>query len=256
MRTRQGTATDRWSGRWWRMLATLGMTLALAGMAAAGAGAEWTGEVTAQSLNVRAEPGEWADVVGVLDRGEIVEIVDGPNAEGWMRVGNGSIQGWVVGGALATGEGPAPAEWTEATAAPAAETPVETPSGGDRWVDVDRSSQTVTLYDGGAPVASYWAAMGSDASADGFYATAIGTYFVYEKIDGLSYTPYAGAWVDDWVGFDPDRFNGFHSFTLDQNGWQIPGGDGPTGGCVALPMDAADRVFGFVTVGTRVEVHW
>ena len=40
------------------------------------------------------------------------------------------------------------------------------PPGADRWVDVNRTTQLVTLYEGDVPVATYWAAMGADASDD------------------------------------------------------------------------------------------
>jgi hypothetical protein len=125
----------------------------------------------------------------------------------------------------------------------------------EQWVDVNRTTQTVTLYEGDIAVASYWAAMGSDPSDDGFFATAVGTYYVYEKIGGLNWTDWGGAWVGDWVGFDPARFNGFHTYSMDAGGQVIPGGSGPTGGCVALEPAAADHLFAFVSVGTRVEVH-
>jgi len=113
----------------------------------------------------------------------------------------------------------------------------------------------VTLYEGDVAVAGYWAAMGSDSSDDGFFATAVGTHYVYEKYGGLSWTDWVGAWVGAWVGFDPARLNGFHTYLLDMAGQVIPGGDGPTGGCVALAPAAADQLFAFVSVGTRVEVH-
>ena len=126
----------------------------------------------------------------------------------------------------------------------------------ERWIDVNRTNQTVTLYEGWAPVASYWGAMGFDPSADGFFATAVGTYHVYSKTEGLSWTPWANAFITDWVGFDPARVNGFHSYTLDWLGNMLPWGAGPTGGCVALDSWAADHVFAFAEYGMRVEVHW
>ena len=107
-----------------------------------------------------------------------------------------------------------------------------------------------------APVASFWGAMSGDGSADGFFATAVGTYYVYEKTEGLSWTDYGGGFITHWVGFDSSRANGFHSFLLDENGWAVPGGDGPTGGCVALGAGMAEQLYWFVDYGTRVEVHW
>ena len=115
---------------------------------------------------------------------------------------------------------------------------------------------TVTLFEGEVAVATSWAAMGRDPSDDGFFATAVGTYYVYEKYGALSWTDWGGAWVRDWVGFDAARRNGFHTYLMDAAGQVLPGGDGPTGGCVALAPAAADQLFAVVTVGTRVEVHW
>lgn len=132
--------------------------------------------------------------------------------------------------------------------------PVE--SGPERWIDVDRSSQMVTLYVGDEAIASYWGAMGWDDSDDGFFATAIGTYYVYGKHEALSWTPWGQAYIKYWVGFDPSRVNGFHSFSMDENGKVLKNGDGPTGGCVAIEPSQAAELFNFATSGMRVEVHW
>jgi lipoprotein-anchoring transpeptidase ErfK/SrfK len=58
------------------------------------------------------------------------------------------------------------------------------------------------------------------------------------------------------VAFDPERANGFHSFTMDKKGRVIEGGDGATGGCVAMDPGLAESLYEFATFGTRVEVHW
>ena len=145
-----------------------------------------------------------------------------------------------------------------ATPAPIATvTPAPTStSAPEHWVDVNRSAQIVTLYEGDQPVASYPASLGFDSSDYGFYATAIGTYYVYDKYAGLNWTDWGHAWIRDWAGFDPARQNGFHTYSMDASGHVLPDGDGPTGGCVALAPAAADQLFAFVSVGTRVEVHW
>lgn len=211
-------------------------TAALAGESAA---------VGAAPLNLRAEPGTWAAVVGLLWQGESIALLDGPTSDGWYLVQAGDQTGWVYGGGLDLG-GSAD---TLGQGGPGAANDAE------RWIDVDRTTQMVTLFDGNAAVASFWAAMGSDPSDDGFFATAVGTYYVYDKYGGLSWTDWGDAWIGDWVGFDPTRLNGFHTYSMNQDGQVIPGGDGPTGGCVALAPSAADQLFAFVSVGTRVEVH-
>ena len=203
------------------------------------AAAGWWVEVTADEVNLRAEPGEWAEPVGRAWAGEWVEVIDGPVADGWYRVQAGDRGGWAAGQFLAI-EGSA----------------VGGVAWGERWVDVNRSTQTVTLFEGETPVASYWGAMGGDGSADGFFATAVGTHYVYDKTEGLNWTDFGGGWITHWVGFDPNRANGFHSYLKDENGWPVPGGDGPTGGCVALDPAAAEHVYWFASIGTRVEVHW
>jgi hypothetical protein len=211
----------------------------------AGVGAEWSAAVAAPQLNLRADPGTWAPVVGQLWQGENLTLLAGPTPDDWYQVQAGDETGWAYGGLLTLdGVGGAFDPGSSAVA-----------DGGERWVDVDRTTQVVALYEGDVMVASYWAAMGSDPSDDGFFATAVGTYTVYEKYGGLSWTNWGGAWVADWVGFDPVRLNGFHTYSMDPDGQVIPSGDGPTGGCVALEPSAADQLFAFVSLGTRVEVH-
>ena len=122
-------------------------------------------------------------------------------------------------------------------------------------MDVNRSNQLVTLYEGDKPIAAFPASLGFDSSDSGFYATAIGTYYIYDMYAGLNWTDWGQAWIRDWVGFDPDRQNGFHSYSMDASGNVLPDGNGPTGGCVALAPAAADQLFAFVAVGTRVVVH-
>jgi uncharacterized protein YraI len=223
------------------------IALAVAVSVSGGAEAQEGAAVTAPQLNLRAEPGTWAPVVGQLGQGERLALLGGPTPDGWYPVQSGDQTGWAFGGGF-TLDGDAAAVDPEPTGVGGA-------SGAERWVDVDRTTQMVTLYEGDAPVASYWAAMGSDASDDGFFATAVGTYYVYDKYGGLSWTDWGGAWVRDWVGFDPNRLNGFHTYSMDETGQILPGGDGPTGGCVALAPASADQLFAFVAVGTRVEVH-
>jgi hypothetical protein len=129
------------------------------------------------------------------------------------------------------------------------------PTGSERWVDVDRTTRKVRLIIGTTVVATFKAALGRDQS-DGFYATASGTYRIYSKYRDLSYTPYANAYIKYWAGFDPSRENGFHGWTMDANGRVIPGGSGPTAGCVATRPEDAAVIYDFVEIGTRVEVHW
>jgi hypothetical protein len=200
------------------------------------AAAAWTATIAADAVNIRAEPGLWSDVVGQAGAGEPVDVLDGP-ADGWFQIATADATGWIDGAFLDNGDG-------------------GDSSDAGRWIDVDRSNQMVTLYDGDAPVASFWGAMGSDPSSDGFYATAVGTYTIYSLNPSLTWTDWGQTWIRDWVGFDPDRQNGFHTFSMDSDGAVLSNGAAPTGGCVALAPGDADQLFAFATIGMPVVVHW
>jgi hypothetical protein len=192
-----------------------------------------TSWVNQNDLKVLAAPNDQAGVVDALGAGDAVTVTGGAVGN-FVPIQHWSGEAWVWNGALGQGA----------------------PAGPERWADVSRSTQTVTLYEGDQVVASYWGSMGFDGSDAGFFATANGSYRVYEKYADLSWTTYGNAWVTDWVAFDPDRANGFHSYSMDWAGQVIPGGDGPTGGCIALAPWAADHLFSFLQLGSRVEVHW
>jgi hypothetical protein len=206
-------------------------------------GAYSDGYVDTDVLNLRDGPGTWAPVISQMWQGEYVGVLDGPTADGWYYVDYQGRQGWAYGGYLG---GNGQTGWANA----AVDQPVA-----ERWVDVNRSTQTVTLYEGNVAIASYWAALGWDQSSDGFYSTAIGTYYVYSKYRDISWTEWGQAYIKFWVGFDPGRLNGFHSYSLDVSGNVLPNGAGATGGCIALALGPAEVLYDFVSQGTRVEVH-
>jgi Bacterial SH3 domain/L,D-transpeptidase catalytic domain len=199
--------------------------------------ASYTTTIDTDVLNLRDAPGTYGEVLTKMWEGEKVEVLDGPTEDGWYYVTYDGVEGWAYGGYLAldgVGGG----------------------GSGERWIDVDRSSQRVNLMEGDVLIASYWAAMGYDNSDDGYYATANGTYYVYDMYAPLNWSESGQVYFTHWVGFDPDRTNGFHSWSRDAEGYLIDGADGPTGGCVALEPSAAEVVYDFAEYGMRVEVHW
>lgn len=198
--------------------------------------------VATDGLNLRAKPSTDADILVMMNLGDRVEVVRGPSENGWYKVWYEQYVGWAHGKYLAFGD-------------------VNLGGGGgggsgENWIDIDRTTQTVSLMSGNSVVASYWAALGWDTSDDGYYATANGTYYVYSMDASLSWSEPGQVYFMYWVGFDPDRANGFHSYSMDENGNVIPGGDGPTGGCPALSPKAAAHLYDFAFIGMRVEVHW
>jgi hypothetical protein len=189
----------------------------------------------ASNLRLYSAPSDSAVVVTKVRRGIVLAVV-GPSEGDFLEVRYGDVAGYAFASELVAASGPV------------------TDPEGERWVDVDRSSRKVRLMIGETVVDTFQAALGRD-KGEGFYATASGTYRVHSKVAELSYTPYAGAYIMYWAGFDPARDNGFHSWTMDARGNVIKGGSGPTGGCVATRPEEAAIIYDFVEIGTRVEVH-
>lgn len=210
-----------------------------------GAGAGWTegGNLTfSQTARVLWDAGLFAgatDATGWVNwlRHGIVVTIAGPVVNGFTYVRFGDLWGYIYDTALELSDQPATDRY------------------GEWWADVNRSTLRANLMIGSTVVDSIPASMSSE-TGDGFYSTAPGTYWVYEKVEGLQYTTYAKAYFMYWCGFDSDRFNGFHSWTMDANGWLIPGGSGNTAGCVATEPSQAAVIYAFLGVGSRVEIHW
>jgi hypothetical protein len=189
-----------------------------------------------EGLSMLGLPDDWATEFAWVRRGFVVTLI-GVDLGDWILVRSGDRVGYVSAWSLAKTEQD------------------ETDPAGEYWVDVNRSSATVGLCVGDTVVDRFDASLSAD-DGDGFYATADGTYRIYQKLEGLTYTPYADAYFADWAGFDPDRFNGFHSWIMDASGNVLDGGSDATFGCVATSPAHAAVIYDFVDLGTRVEIHW
>ena len=207
-------------------------------------------------LNGRAGPSIDAAVLGSFISGESVRIV-GDAESGFVPVAYGEGRAWLAGEYLSfDGSSQAVTDSITVQEVASHEPGSLQIATTERWIDIDRSEATVTLYDGPSPVASYVGRIGRDPSLDGYYSTAIGTFHVYSMNKGLAQTPFAeDAWLTDWVGFDPDRRNGIHSPERDSLGNEKPWQNPTTLGCVRLDAESAVAVFAFAEIGMRVEVH-
>lgn len=191
--------------------------------------------VATDRLNIRSDASLDGGVLSGAEQGAQLTVT-GAGVNGFVPVSFGGGVGWVWADYLSF-DGPVAV-------------------GPEQGIDVNRSSRTVTLFSGDSPLASYGASLGWDTTDSGFFATAIGSYRVYSKYAGLSWTDWGQAYIRDWVGFDPDRVNGFHSWSMDASGTVLPSGSGLTGGCVALSPEEESELFAFARQGMRVEVHW
>src|SRR5215212_11730273 len=82
-------------------LAVVVVAVAVAVGAPSGARAEGGAAVAAAQLNLRAEPGTWAPVVGQLWPGERLALLAGPTPDDWYNVQAGDQTGWAYGDLLA-----------------------------------------------------------------------------------------------------------------------------------------------------------
>lgn len=171
-----------------------------------------------------------------IRRGVVVTIT-APPTYGYSYIRFGALSGFVWASALQLTDQPT------------------TDPLGEWWVDVNRSTLLVNLMIGTTIVDSFPSAMSTE-TGDGFYSTAPGTYWIYEKVEGLQYTPYAKAYFMYWCGFDSYRYNGFHSWTMDQYGNLLNGGWGNTAGCVSTEPPNAALIYNFLGLNSRVEIHW
>lgn len=192
-------------------------------------------------------------VIDWMHEGAAVDILYGPH-EGMYEIRYYGVDGWVWAEYLGLdgGNGGGTANVGGGASYDDYAAPVQQ----ERWIDVNRSTGAVSLMVGDSVQATFWGSMGWDTSADGFYATAVGTYYIYGFQRELHYTPFADNYITHWVAFDPARYNGFHSYTKDASGTIVPNGAGLTGGCVALAPGDIDALYDFAEMGMRVEVHF
>lgn len=148
---------------------------------------------------------------------------------------------------------PADEPTADAAAAPSP-TPDLAPTFG-RWIDVDVTRFVVRLMDG-TSVTREIAPVGVGAQIDtGEYAsTQSGLFHVYNKVADLVYDPPYDTYISNWVGFDPDKANGFHSFLKDKSGKVVDASTGRvSNGCIRT--GAEEAIFAFAEVGMPVLVH-
>ena len=139
-------------------------------------------------------------------------------------------------------------------AAAAPPTPDLSPTTG-RWIDVDVARFVVRLMDG-ASVTREIAPVGVGVQIDtGEYAsTQTGLFHVYNKVADLVYDPLYDTYISNWVGFDPDKANGFHSFLKDKSGKVVDASTGRvSNGCIRTGAEA--EIFAYAEIGMPVLVH-
>lgn len=146
----------------------------------------------------------------------------------------------------------APGATAEAPSATA--TPDLAPTEG-RWIDVDVSRFSVRLMDGRMVLREIGPiAVGAEVDTGAYASTQTGLFHVYNKVGDLTYDAPYNTYISDWVGFDPDKANGFHSFLKDKEGRVVDASIGRvSNGCIRT--GAGEAVFAFAEIGMPVWVH-
>jgi hypothetical protein len=217
--------------------------------------------VDASELSVRDDASMDSGIYEYFPDGTSVTVV-GDEVNGFVPIAYGQGTAWVYaayldwdGSSSGGGVGGATSSIPNVTGNDTSDSGSSASANSGHWIDVNRNTGLVTLYAGDSVYAQYWGSLSYDPSDGGFYTTASGTYYVYSMFKPISYTTYGKAYIEDWVGFDPDRFNGFHSWSMDSKGNVLPNGGGFTGGCVGLPPDEAAALYDFAYIGMKVVIH-
>lgn len=124
-----------------------------------------------------------------------------------------------------------------------------------RWIDVDVSRFVVRLMDGATVLREFApVAVGEQVDTGEYASTQTGLFSVQNKIEELAYDPPYDTYISHWVGFDPEKANGFHSFLKDETGAVVDASTGRvSNGCIRT--GAAEEIFAFAEVGMPVWVH-
>jgi L,D-transpeptidase-like protein len=124
-----------------------------------------------------------------------------------------------------------------------------------RWIEVDVTNFVVRLMDGTSIVREISpVAVGAQVDTGAYASTQTGLFHVYNKSAPLAYDAPYDTYISDWVGFDPDKSNGFHSFLKDKDGKVVNGSTGRvSNGCIRT--GAETEIYAFAAIGMPVWVH-
>ena len=144
------------------------------------------------------------------------------------------------------------AEWKERTIAAGAENLPYQAAPGEKWVDLNLSSKTVTAYEGATVV------HGPVSIVDGAAETptVTGTYKVYlqyesqtmrgENADGSPYVAEDVPWVSYF----------YSGYAFHGAGWRSSFGYSGSHGCVNMPVSEAQWIYNWVDTNTVVQSHY
>jgi hypothetical protein len=126
-----------------------------------------------------------------------------------------------------------------------------------KWIDLNLNDGFLRLMEGRKMIKALPAAWGYGVTGteSDYFSTAPGTYFIYSRYDYRWYDAvYSQRWIYSFIGFDPERANGFHSFLYDAKGNVTDNRLGAVShGCIRVEDWRA--VYDFSAIGMIVVVH-
>jgi L,D-transpeptidase catalytic domain len=139
------------------------------------------------------------------------------------------------------------------TPTPAANSPVAPTEG--RWIDVDVVRFQVQLMEGNHVLKTIGpVAVGAQIDTGAYDSTQTGLFFVTIKTPDLTYDAPYNTYISHWVGYDPERDNGFHSFLKDAQGNVVDASTGRvSNGCIR--SGDVESIYDFAEIGMPVLVH-
>jgi lipoprotein-anchoring transpeptidase ErfK/SrfK len=130
----------------------------------------------------------------------------------------------------------------------------------EHWVDVNLSRQTVVAMDGGTPVRVILATTGGPG-----WETPTGTFHILRRVEDETMTSSSlGIPIDSPGGYDLQHVMYTQYFTdeghaLHDNYWQpdsVFGSQATSHGCVGMQLDDSHFLWNFLTIGSRVVIHY
>ena len=205
--------------------------------------------MASDGANVRSGPGTVFEPVGYLAAGERAQVI-GSYAD-WWQIEYAGQPAWIYGPIVAASdvEGvpevvPPP---TPIPPAPPVIPPPAEPGEIDeeRWIDVDLSEQTLTAYENGVAVRTTLVSTGLSATPTPTGQFRIWVKFRYDDMSGDDY------YIED-VPYVMYFYKGYglHGVT-----WHGNFGHPMSHGCINLPTEEAEWLFGWADVGTLVNIH-
>jgi lipoprotein-anchoring transpeptidase ErfK/SrfK len=122
---------------------------------------------------------------------------------------------------------------------------------GEKWIDVNLSTQYLIVYQGDTVISETYVSTGRPG-----FETPTGTFHILTKLlsqdmEGVIGGEYYNVPAVPWVMYFTDFGHALHGTYWHNNfGYQM------SHGCVNLPMDFAEWLYGWAPIGTRVEIHY